>query len=65
MSNRTSYHDFDQLIQEARMQRTAAIGNAIAGFASAIGAGLKSAFGSDEKSRQAISKVKLRPFAKG
>jgi hypothetical protein len=33
MKNDLNYHDFDRLVQEARMQRSVALGNAIAGVA--------------------------------
>lgn len=44
MSNQTMNYDFDRLIEEARMHRTAAIGNAIVSVMTGIGSGVKSIF---------------------
>ena len=47
MRNTTTlnYNDFDQLIREARLQRSAALAQAIVAAATAIGNAVKSAFG--------------------
>ena len=48
MSNPTlNYRDIEQLIAQARLERSAAIGRAIVNGAEAIGTAVKSAFGFD------------------
>ena len=44
MTHSTTNHDFEQLIRDARLQRTATIANALVQGIAAIGAGLKNAF---------------------
>ena len=44
-TNTLNYHDFDQLIREARLQRSAALAQAIVAAAMAIGNAVKSVFG--------------------
>lgn len=40
-----NYHDFDQLIREARLQRSEALAQALVAAATAIGNAVKSVFG--------------------
>ena len=47
MSQRTSTLDFNRMIQEARMQRTAEIGHAIVQLAHAVGNGVRRLLGLD------------------
>ena len=47
MSNSTTNYDFDQLIRDARLQRTAAIAGALVQGVQAIGNALKHAWASD------------------
>lgn len=47
MSQRNSTLDFNRMIQEARMQRTAAIGHAIVQLANAVGDGVRRVLGLD------------------
>ena len=62
MSNRTLNYEFDRLIEEARMQRTAAIGSAIVSLIMAVGSGLMSVFafgfGKADASKQQTHKLR-------